>query len=662
MNAADNNASDDSIEGHVEQLDELFGVGGWAIDRDRPAAALNVELWAGDALLATTTTGLARQDVSESLDLRCNPGFRFEDDVRGAIREAAGEGGNGELVVRVAGRTRPLASLAPSRSLDYIRLTGLGGAPGNRDALIDRLSHHARAARATFDQPLRPMPGHGVGFIEAIATDDSGVTWVIGWMMDDVVFDRPMVILDNGKHAAGMAYATYARDDLPPGSIGFVGIVHTDWRASSELLPYFFLADGSARYLEALQPTPIRTRAAIAPLVRDLLAKAQGGFQEILRELFHTVHSWALVSDPHAKDLLRVDEVAILPGFGAFVKGWSLSPSKEAERYVLKAGNRIMVAEDRTVSKHYRPDLAAIYPNAALAIESAGFTALFRGDFDGARLDDMILKVAWSDGSATNESIDADKTRVLGLTAALESVSIFYPAIESEAFFPDFARHAASFTRGRARQVRTYESRAAPAAMVLVAPPMSSDVFLMFDAALRHAATLPNDWGIAILARPDNTRPLIVSLFADLKRVSGRACSLFFVGAADAASEALVEVLGAIGAERFGYCGARAVLTGEGWRAAATARAGLTLLEIADLTVADGGVSAGLDAFACDTASWRRIAAEAPARIGGIVLETVPEAYFPTERAAPGGAIALSIRRSSPLVARINAIDGAAHG
>lgn len=662
MSTSDGNAPKTGVEGRVEQLDETFGIVGWAVDHADPEAPVAVELWAGDTLLARAETGLERADVCHSLDIVGRPGFRFDDAAREAIREAAAKGLAGDLTVRPAGAREPLGSLAATRSLELVRLGSVGGAPSNRDALIDRLSHHARAARQTFEQPLRPMPGRAVGFVESIALDDSGITWVIGWMVDEMMFDRPMVIVDSGKHAAGLAYAMVERSDLPPGSKGFVGILHTDWRASPDLPPYFFLADGSGRFLESLTPTPIRSKSEIAPLVRDLLARSEGGFRDLLRELFHSVHSWALLNDPRVKDLLRVDEVAILPGFGAFVKGWALSPSKESDRFVLKAGNRVMVADDRTVSRHTRPDLASIYPNVGLALERAGFVAVFRGDLEGARLDEMILKTTWGDGSATNEGVDAEKIRVLGVTAPIETAAHFYPAIEAESFFPDFARHAAAGARNRSRATKPYQVEPASAAMVLVAPTTSSDVFLMVESALRHARDLPAEWGIAILARSDQLRPLIVSLLGDLKRATGRPCSLFFIADVAAASEALIDILDKLGAERFGYCGPGASLTGEGWRAVAAAGPGLTLLAIDDLAAEDASSVAGFGAFACDSATWRRIAGETPARIGGVAIEALPPDLIPTERPVAGGALALNVRRPSPFIARVNDIDGSYHG
>jgi len=648
----------DSIDGIVEQLDELFGVVGWAVDTADPARLLTVELWGGQTLLATTETGLVRPDVAEAIGADCLPGFRFDADVRDRIRDAADSNLSGDLVVRVVGYDQPLHCFSGVRTLEFVRLSGAGRAPENRDALLDRLTLHVDAARHAFVQPMRPLPGRGIGFVESIATDDTGLTWVVGWMKEDLVLDRPIVIVDNGKHPAGLAYTLTARDDLPPGSKGFVGVLQTDWRASPELLPHFFVTDGSGRFLETLMPTPIKTKAQIAPIVRDLLARAEGGFRDLLRDLFHTMQSWAVLPDDPSKDLLFADEVAILPGFGAFVSGWALSPTKQALRFVLKARNRIMVADDRSVSFKSRPDVAHIYPNAAMAVDRAGFTATFRGDLDSAWLDDLILKVTWDDGSATNVAVRAEQVRVLGVTTPIESALGFYPAIEAESFFDDFARHATACMRARAAAIRVHTAERCPAAVLLAAPTSPSDLFLMFEKAIRHARRLPTDWGIAILARSDGQRSLIIALFNDLVRATGRACSLIFVAEPAAATYAIDQVADALDLERFAFVGPAVMLTRTGWSMIGTTDPGLTLLEVIDPLGETAG-RADLAAFVTDRMHWSDIAAHAPARIGGLHL---PPRIEPISTTVPGAAIALAMQRPTPFIARIDSVGGQSRG
>ena len=643
-------------DGRVERLDELFGVGGWAYDRAAPERALTVELWAGERLIATVETGGARPDVCAAHGVTATPGFSFEDDVRDAIRAAAAEGLTGELAVRIAGSDANVPSVTVARSLEDIRRAGGDGMPAHGDALLDRLSVHSQTAQGAIDQSLRPLPGKAIGFIEAISIDDAGLTWVVGWMQEDALRDRPVVVLDNGKYAGGFAYALFTRDDLPPGSKGYIGVLHTAWRASPDLAPFLFLADGSLRFLESLQPTPIRTRQAFAPLARDLLARSEDGYGEILRDLFHTVHSWSLEDVRNPADMVRIDELAILPGFGAFAKGWALSPSKDADRFVLKAGNRIVVAEPRSIARHERADLASVYPNVGQALATAGFVATFRGSFDEVRTDEMILKATWHDGSSTNQAVAPTVVRILGLTAPLDSARRFYPALEAEGFFADFAAHAARQTQVRAQAVQPYEVRAATGVIVMAAPATASDLFLAIDRAIRHADALPNDWGIAIVAQDDQRRALLLSLFADLKRATGRPCSLFLTRAVAPTTDTLPAVLDAVGATRFAFAAADVLLTAEGWHALSDADE-LTLLGVDDPTAPAAPSHADLSAFAADRATWDRLSARAAPRIGGIAL-----APGTAHRVIAHGAVSLGSRRQPPLVQRINQATGTHHG
>ena len=643
--------------GHVERLDELFGITGWAVDHADPSRPVTLELWAGDRLIASVETNEERPDVCAALGVTARPGFSFTEEMLAALRLAAMEGLGGDVAVRTAGSAGALPSLAAPRTLEAVRLRVLSGVPGNSDALLDRLSAHAQAARRTFDQPLRPLPGRAMGFVEAVAVDESGLAWLVGWMQDETLRDRPVVVMDIGKHAAGFAYSLFPREDLPPGSKGFVGVLHTNWRPSPHVPPFVFMADGSQRFLETVSPTPIRTRQALAPLVRDLLGQSEDDFRDLLLDLFRTVHSWSLPEDGASADMVRIDELAILPGFGALVKGWALSPSKEADRFVLKAGNRIIVAEPRSVSRHERLDLAGIYPNVGQALDSAGFVATFRDAMEDVPAEDMIVKATWNDGSSSNTAVSPTVVRMLGVTAPIESARRFYPTLEAESFFPDFAGHAARQAQARARAVHVYEARSSAGVVVLAAPDAPSDLFLSIDRAIRHAALLPEDCGIAIVARDGNTRALLLSLFAELKRATRRPCSLFLTRGSTPSNDALPAVLETLGADRFAYVGPNVLLGEAGWAAAGADMPGLTLFVVVDPTIPADPGRADLSAFAADRVTWGSLAASAPPRIGGIALPINAE-----HRRIPDAAVALGNRRAPSLVQRINQAIGAHHG
>ncbi|UVO48993.1 hypothetical protein M0208_00050 [Sphingomonas sp. SUN019] len=660
MDAADG-PDETTIDGCVEHLDELSGVSGWAVDMRDPAAPLTIELWAGEELIDSAPTGMPRDDVCNFLRISGAPGYRFDPSVRDRIRDAARRGLRGELVVRIAGRDTSLQSMAARRTLEQVQIGSLDTAPATRDALVDRLSFHANNAVGHLKRSFLPDPGRSIGYVDSIASEDGGLVWVVGWIMDDAVLDRPIVIVDKAAHPAGFAYTLIDRGDLPPGARGFVGVVQSDWRPMPDLPPYFFLTDGSGRFLETLDPTPIRTKRAITPAVRYLLSSATDGYGDLMREMFYTVDNWQVPEDADTVDLVHIDQAAILPGFGAMITGWTLSPNKLSDRFVLKAGARVMAADDRSVSRFGRKDLSHLYRNVDLALGRAGFTAVFRGDLDDARLDEMVLKCRWADGTASNATIPADRVRLLGVTTPIEHALDYYPAIEAELFFADFARHATAVARERFSALAVYEAESVTAAAIFALPATASDLFLIIDNALRHAAALPAGWGIVLAGCPDGIRPLLISLFADLKRVTGRRCSLFLTSPGETNNDIVTGVIDALDLTRFAFISADTLLSDAGWTALGDGADDLVLLEVRDAAAEAGATgTAGLDAFACDAAAWRRIAAAAPPRIGGITLNGAA-AGVPPPRIVPDAALALSSRRPSALVARINNVGAATH-
>ena len=528
---------------------------------------------------------------------------------------------------------------------------------GEREALLDRLSQHALVASGMLDQPRIAVAEHASGFVEAVALDDDGITWVVGWMREDSFFDRPIVIVDDGKHAAGFAYTLVARGDLPPGAKGFVGILKTEWRGIADRSPLFFLTDGSGQFLETLVPTPIRAKQDIATIVNALLDRAEGGARDLLRTMFERRESWSVVDNAASGDLAHVDAVAVLPGFGAFVRGWTISPNKRVARFLLKAGDQILTADERGVSDHPRHDIASVHPISDFAAEHAGFTAVFRGDIDARCFDGLVLKASWDNASASNLAIGAKLVTILGITEPLDAALGYYPSIEAEFFFPAFAHAASAGVRARSTVVHAYAVERCRSALLLVAPTVASDVFKMLDVAMRESHMLPTDWGIAILARADQSRGLVVSLFADLVRATGRPCSLFFIADPATATYAIENIAGALELDRFAFIGPDAILLRDGWQALRTVAPGLTLLEIVD-PLAQHDPIVGLSAFATDRTTWSAIAADAPARIGGIAL---PDRLHPAPLIVPQAALALSIRNSRPFVARIDAAGAIAY-
>lgn len=641
------------MRGVVEQLHETEGVYGWAFDPAEPQRILSVELWAGTLRLAQTHTGLDRLDVCSSIDVACRPGFRFDDDAVSAIAAAAVRGYMGDLSVRVAGAGR-LALQVPPLTLEMMRRE-TESQPSDGTRLSATLERHRNAARSKAQEIEAGGPDLRIGYLEGAWTSRSGLTWLVGWMIDDGVADRSVVVVDTARCPAGIAFSLAPRADLAAGAKAFVAVMHSDWQLDPDLPPQIVLADGSGLHLESIRNRPLSDAAAILPVIRDTLSRSTGRHRAAMLALF-AGNRLSIEAQPVA-DRVQVDEAAALPGFGVFVNGWALSPSKQAVSFSLGVGDQAIDADAPSQGRFNRPDLAGIFPNVDHALQTAGYVSLFRCPIEPAALDRLMLTIGWSDGTSSTATIPPNAVRVLGATAPIESLSRFYRAVEQESFFPDLAYHAARAAQGQARELIQHHGHPSRAAILLAIPTTAADIFLLFDRVNSCAASLPEDWGIAFIARSDDHRGLVLTLFAQLQKACARQCSLFFTLTAAPTSDAIDTIATALSLERVGWVASHVSLTRTGWRAFADKTASLALFATEDPA---GGPSPApdFDAFVADLSTWRRISGSAVPQIGGIRL---PPQHGPAP-VIKGAASLLHPSPTTPFTRKINEAVQRVHG
>ena len=526
----------------------------------------------------------------------------------------------------------------------------LGGSPP--PSLHDRLAGLAAQAAQFADEISEIRADRSVGYVESIRTDESGWTWVAGWMVDDGVTERPIIVDHSSTHAAGFAYVLAPRADLPANGKAFAGVITPPWQGTSGELPSIVFADDTGRFLEPLQTADAPSVDGALPIVRDVLSRADCGNRNDLRNAFNAIQHWTVDPASNSVDLVQVDDVVILAGFGAIVSGWALSPTRVAAHMSMKTGSIVIQSDPRSQFLRSRPDLASVHTDLVDVLGRAGFVCVFRGSFDMIA-DEMVLKVIWNDGTSTNARVPDTVRRSLGVTTPLDTVRRFYSSIEHEHFFADFAQHAARVGRQQARQVQPYHVEPAEAAVILAMPEQTSDLFLILDGAVRSAALLPPAWGIAVLVPGTRTRTAILSMFMELCRACNRPYSLFFTHDGSPTSDAIASVAEQIGASRVAWVGANALLTQLGWRSVGAATAPLTLLEVCDANAetAPTEMTSGDEAFVVDIAEWRRLSGSAPARIGGVALPAEDLIRSPI---LAGACLSLGSRRGSTLIEHIN--------
>ena len=196
-------------------------------------------------------------------------------------------------------------------------------------ALRADLQRLAEAARPLQETALRASAENLAGYIETVAKDETGRTWVMGWIRRGLPTELSFVMADRGRHTGAMAMFCFPRADLPAESLAFIGQVTSDWRPSQGVDTYCFFAPELKLYLHGVRPLATADIKVVAEHIAHNLPQASAGQGKALQALLGNGNSW-LPHSPRAGFAMRaaVDRLLVLPGFGAFAEGWVLSPSK----------------------------------------------------------------------------------------------------------------------------------------------------------------------------------------------------------------------------------------------------------------------------------------------------------------------------------------------
>lgn len=648
----------ESVRGQIDKFDPVTGIEGWAVDLADTDTALIVELLIGDAVVAQTTAERSRPDIAEALNLNVMAGFAFPDDISDRIVEIAASGTRGILRIRIAGTAYLLPSLTPPPDL-HLLLSGMSGLKTDGYRGFDMMARLSALRTETTDllrQPLRPLPENSLGFIESIAIDEAGLVWIGGWMKRAVQADQPVVIVDRQKISGAMGLTMFERADLGDEAYGIIGVLHSDWRPSPQSELFVYMGDGTS-YLQSLRPLNIVTKKSFTEHFAHRWPTCHTGHSSTLHYLLDHPDSWQPTdgaSGPQVKASL--EKVLVLPSFGCLVTGWALSPLKAIENFGLKFGSTILSCDTSSISFWPRPDLASLVPGCDLLTDRAGFVAIFRGAIPPRDLDNPIIKVLLSDGSASNHSVDMKVVQRLGRATSIDKVLHLYPSLRSESFFREFAAAVRQDARELAEAADPFKISACTRAMVLGVPAERSDAFLLFENIGHRVRGRRHGPGLVFIAGRGATRHTVIGLFQELAASTELPCSLFFVDDPAGSSYALPGILNQVGADRFAFAAPGVLLTDEGWAAATARDEGLTLITIEDAASHAQGDGLSLDCFAWNSAKlaeWLRIA---PSFLGGLGSHAARLLRDDAARIIPDGAWYFRIPAGSLLTRAINDI------
>ncbi len=305
-------------------------------------------------------------------------------------------------------------------------------------------------------------------------------------------------------------------------------------------------------------------------------------------------------SEDGAPGQFVLETLVALDGFGVFLKGATSAGPFSPVTAHLKLDSLVLEADKGSLSRRRAPDGAGQW------------ACLFRTAAPVPAARDLRLKFTLADGRAVVCRLSE---------TVLERIvpdrdfphQAFYPHLEREAFFGDYARAyyrlcAAAYARSAIEQ-----REAAPAQMVFAAPTERSARFLLIN-QIKHYARKASAAGVGItlVAAEEQRHDDLLELFFSLKEDLGGPCSLALVQDPAAALWALDTILPAVGANRFAYVGANVALSARGWAALAASLesdSGLASLQASDPFEPWAEPDRAMNAFVWTTGeflAWRR--------------------------------------------------------
>jgi hypothetical protein len=563
-----------SLRGNIDAIHAAAGIEGWAVDLARPAERLRLQCVVDLEVLAECETDRPREDVRQLARCHGSAGFRLPPDIFSAAARLLDTHGDRRMGVKVAGTLhhlpfagtlptiRELASLGQARQLE---------APPNLEPPASQSRELAHPAAPLLAHPLRALSENLQGRIELMSTDVAGEVWICGWMKKGHPLKFAAVLHDGEKHPATVEFVGYDRGDLPAGNIALFGTIRTEWTASVGAEDLFlFFGDEGRFHLRWNRPLQHRSIDELLRLFEEIRPRCYAGRAADMLRAIASVSNWSprlaqvagFAADAH------VDRMLIVPHFGVFVEGWVLSPVKTVDHLMLRIGGRVLPLDSNSLYRKRRADLAASFEGPDEFLDRRGFVATFRGDIAAELVTDPALKVVFTDGTSINHAVDARLVRRLGHSAAIRDVLPFYPNIQSEPFFGEFATAVGQAIRDRMARYRPYKVATAQRAVVIALPNSRADTYLLFDELLRRLARKWQPQGFAFILGDNERRTDVIPLFEEFAPACPCPCSLLIVPNIDYALYTLPDVLRSIGAVRFVYFGPNVFASDTGWRAA----------------------------------------------------------------------------------------------
>lgn len=564
-----------TVVGRIEHVDLETGLSGWAYIAEEPERRLDVELWAGDTLIAVTAADRFRADLGSEKDPRLNPGFLFSPAVLRVAALNLSLAVDAKLSVRVGdpptmlhgaatGTIRALREAVEEAGVPAVNLTNL--------PLRDALDVLEGDADLIGSKPLRPTIANGLGVVERIALLDHNKLAISGWCARSFVDEQAAVLLRSEKFPAALSIVRYERTDLPAEAVGFVGVLQTNWRPSFKGAEFFlFVGEQGQHHLKTNGPLKAESFGEIeAAFSRASAVKGWSRLPE-LRQLLLAHQGWAAAADGGASLAIAasLDRIVLVPGFGALVDGWVLSGPRQLTGMSLRVGSTTLELDPTTANWSARPDLEKGFSAIKAGGGRAGFHAAFTGSLKRDDLLDPMLKLRFVDGLSlalpvpTGILISGDANFNVG------KLERDWPGLGYDSHFARFAEARSVAVRASVLDsLQPVVVARGRSIIVMGVPKDANDASLALESASEAFRSLPQDTVLALIAEPTRSKARVLQYVRGLESAASSCnarISLTMISHVEHATLCLDALTELHQAEQIAFIDSAIWVTPEGW-------------------------------------------------------------------------------------------------
>jgi hypothetical protein len=268
---------------------------------------------------------------------------------------------------------------------------------------------------------------------------------------------------------------------------------------------------------------------------------------------------------------LGIDDLLIIPGFGAFMRGWMICRARRTELVSLKLGEWVLGIEPGSHTQCSRSDLVGLSKHLLdpAILATAGFTDVFRGAAPKAWFGRPLVRIETSTGEFFLLPVNAEVIRVCAESRDLRAIAEHCPGLSQKFYFYEFVESFGKAVRAHARNIRPVKVQKVPRALVFCLPIQPDDMILAFDKVSVFCADLPDDVGIVFLYTPLHAHGRVLALMNDIRSRRGRPVSLIHYNDPVYALWSLRPTLDLLDCKSFWFVAPNVMPTKSGWRLAA---------------------------------------------------------------------------------------------